>query len=322
MKQRSESQKEVRHVRVDAERAGQRVDNFLLGLLKGVPKSHVYRLLRRGEVRVNRRRVKPPYRLQFDDLVRVPPVATAKREPHQRQAGRGLRETLEASILHEDQGLMVINKPAHLAVHGGSGLSFGVIEVLRACRPDAPHLELVHRLDRETSGCLLLAKKRSALRVLHEFFRANRVQKTYLALGTGRCAGGVRTVNLPLKKNILQSGERLVKVDPKGKPSRTRFRCVEHFSGASLLEARPLTGRTHQIRVHAAHLGHPLAGDEKYGDAAFNRWMRGQGLSRLFLHAASLVLPRLEGEGKLTVSAPLPAELEAVLENLRKDVER
>jgi 23S rRNA pseudouridine955/2504/2580 synthase len=302
------------YLRVDGELAGQRIDNFLLARVKGVPRSHLYRVLRRGEVRVNKGRVRPSYRLQEGDLVRIPPLRTGE-EPPQAQPSRGELARLEQAILYEDERLIAIDKPAGLAVHGGSGLSHGVIEAMRRLRPDLTDLELVHRLDRETSGCLLLAKRRSALRSLHAALRASEVDKRYLALLVGRLPRREVAVDAPLRKNLLRGGERVVRVDPaEGKPARTVFRRLRQIGDLTLVEAQLLTGRTHQIRVHAAHLGTPIAGDEKYGDAAANRTLRAEGLKRLFLHAAALTVPR---EGKpLRIEAPLPAELAAVLASL------
>ncbi len=311
----SEGQKNgVQKVQVTPEQAGQRIDNFLLGRLKGVPKSRIYRLLRRGEVRVNRGRIKPTYRIQSGDEVRIPPVRVAETEQGAPQ--RGLVARIEAAIIYEDARLLVLNKPAGVAVHGGSGISHGVIEALRAARPNAPFLELVHRLDRETSGCLIIAKKRSALRNLHQLLREGGMEKRYLALVQGSWQGGAQMVQAPLRKNLLKGGERMVRVDPEGKSARTQFRPLTHFRGATLMEVLLDTGRTHQIRVHAAHVGHPLAGDEKYGDAAFNQRLRELGLKRLFLHAQSLSFQEPGREQEVHVSAPLSDELRAVLDTL------
>lgn len=303
----------VRILAVATEDAGQRIDNFLLRHLKGVPRSLVYRILRRGEVRVNKGRIKPEYRVRAGDQVRIPPVRTGQPAPG---PGGGAAGRLEDRIIYEDERLLVVDKPAGMAVHGGSGLSFGVIEALRAARPDARFLELVHRLDRETSGCLLIAKRRSELRMLHDLLRSGGVDKHYLALVRGRWTAGERLVELPLLKNQLRSGERIVTVDAAGKAADSRFRPLEIYPGASLVEVELGTGRTHQIRVHGAHIGHPLAGDEKYGDAEFNRRMRELGLRRLFLHAHSLGFSDPESGRAIQVSAPLPDELRAVLDRL------
>lgn len=301
-------------LRIGGELAGQRIDNFLLARVKGVPRSHLYRVLRRGEVRVNKGRVRPSYRLQEGDLVRIPPLRTGEELP-QAQPSRGELARLAQAILYEDERLIAIDKPAGLAVHGGSGLSHGVIEAMRRLRPDLVDLELVHRLDRETSGCLLLAKRRSALRALHAALRASEVDKRYLALLVGRLSRRETVVDAPLRKNLLRSGERVVRVDPvEGKPARTVFRRLRQIGDLTLVEAELLTGRTHQIRVHAAHLGKPIAGDDKYGDAEANRRLRAVGLKRLFLHATALTVPR-EGN-PLRIEAPLPPELAAVLASL------
>ncbi|MDJ0740840.1 MAG: RluA family pseudouridine synthase [Gammaproteobacteria bacterium] len=302
----------VQLVTIDEGNDGQRLDNFLLGRLKGVPRSWVYRVLRRGEVRVNKGRCRPSQRVHVGDVVRIPPLrSTPAGGP---AAPAYLIEKIENSVIYEDDQLIALNKPAGIAVHGGSGLAFGVIETLRCARPQAPYLELAHRLDRDTSGCLLLAKKRSALVGLQELQRAGRIEKRYLALLTGRIRKGSWRVDLPLRKNTLQSGERVVRVDPQGKPAATRFRVVERFAAATLVEALLETGRTHQIRVHAAAHGNPIAGDAKYGDDDANRRFRALGLNRLFLHAQSLRFDWPGRRGGLDIEAPLPAELQTVIE--------
>jgi 23S rRNA pseudouridine955/2504/2580 synthase len=296
----------VEIVVIEEDAAGQRLDNFLLSRLKGVPKSHVYRLLRKGEVRVNKGRARPEYRLETGDAVRLPPVRRSQPDAPT-PLGRLAGERLEARILHEDDRLVVLDKPSGIAVHGGSGLSHGVIEALRAARPAAPFLELVHRLDRETSGCLLIAKRRSTLRSLHALLREGQVEKRYLALVKGSWQQGqVRLEDRLLKS--LRGGERMVTVDESGKAAASVFRPVEIAAEASLLEVRIMTGRTHQIRVQAAAAGHPLAGDDRYGDRDFNRRMRAMGLNRLFLHAASVGWEEPGGEWR-SYSAPLPEEL-------------
>lgn len=302
---------QVRHLTVDDAQAGQRIDNFLATCLKDVPKSHVYRLLRKGEVRVNKGRIKPDYRLQAGDSVRIPPLRYSEARPPLPAAAAP--QWLEHRVLFEDAALLVLDKPSGMAVHGGSGQSYGVIEALRALRPNAPFLELVHRLDRETSGCLLIAKKPAMLRGLHELLRSGEVEKRYLALLQGRWQGGPRRVDMPLEKNVLQSGERMVRVSAQGKAAMSLFRPRQVFSGASLVEVVLDTGRTHQIRVHAAALGHPIAGDDKYGDADFNKLMRAHGLRRLFLHAHELSLKRPDSGELLRCTAPLPEDLERVL---------
>jgi 23S rRNA pseudouridine955/2504/2580 synthase len=304
-------------VRVDAEHAGQRIDNFLMARSKGVPRSHVYRILRRGEVRVNKGRIKPDYRLQTGDLVRIPPLHTVEpRLPGLAPESR--RRNLAGAILYEDERLLVLDKPAGLAVHGGSGLSFGLIEAMRQMRPGA-ELELVHRLDRDTSGCLLLAKRASTLRDLHRLIRENDVEKRYLALLIRPLPRPEMILDAPLLKNTLKSGERVVRVDSvQGKPARTLFRRLRRLGDMDLVEARLITGRTHQIRVHAAHLGAPVAGDEKYGDEAANKALRSLGLRRLFLHAASLNLQPAHLHEPLRIQAPLPGELQALLSRLEE----
>jgi 23S rRNA pseudouridine955/2504/2580 synthase len=301
---------------IDGDSAGQRIDNFLFTRLKGVPKSHVYRILRTGEVRVNGGRCQAQRRLEAGDVVRVPPIRIAEREDKPLPQSF-LQQRLQSRILHEDDDFLVVNKPAGMAVHGGSGVSYGVIEGLRAIRPQAKFLELVHRLDLDTSGCLLIAKKRSALRYLHELFRADReIKKTYLALLCGAWARKQLLVDAPLKKNILQSGERVVKVARDGKPAQTEFRRLRKFAGATLVEAKLLTGRTHQIRVHATSMGHPIACDERYGDEARNQEFRRLGLKRLFLHAAELAFPHPRDHRPFHIKAPLDPELQAFLDLL------
>ncbi|WP_312341057.1 23S rRNA pseudouridine(955/2504/2580) synthase RluC [Stutzerimonas nitrititolerans] len=294
----------VQMLEVSPEFAGQRIDNFLRNQLKGVPKTLIYRILRKGEVRVNKGRIKPEYKLQAGDLVRVPPLRLAERDEPAPLA-QGLLERLEAAIVYEDKALIVLNKPAGIAVHGGSGLSYGVIEALRQLRPDAKELELVHRLDRDTSGLLMVAKKRSMLRHLHQELRGDGVDKHYMALVRGRWETGKKQVNAPLLKNTLRSGERMVEVTDEGKEALTLFRVLRRFGDfATLVEARPVTGRTHQIRVHARHAGHAIAGDSKYGDEDFSREIRELGGKRLFLHAYGLKVPLPDG-GELNLEAPV-----------------
>ncbi len=306
-----------RHIPIGSENDGQRIDNFLITLLKGVPKSRIYRILRKGEVRVNKGRIRPGYRLKKGDMVRIPPIRVSCDRPPDSPAPY-LSARLAQATLYEDDGLLVINKPSGIAVHGGSGLSQGIIETLRAGRPEERFLELVHRLDRDTSGCLMVAKKRSVLRKLHELLRCDKFDKRYLALVEGEWKGGEKRVEAPLRKNMLSSGERIVRVDPQGKPAITLFRPVRRYSGATLLEATLLTGRTHQIRVHAAHVGHPIAGDAKYGSPTFNKRMRNLGLKRLFLHARTVSFELPPEDVPLEFHAPLPDELEAVLNQLEK----
>ncbi len=303
----------VRHVEIDERHAGQRLDNFLLRELKGVPKSRVYRLLRKGEVRVNGGRAGPDYRLAGGDRVRLPPVRTAPAAAA--VAGERYRWLAER-ILYEDDELLAIDKPSGLAVHSGSGIGTGLIEALRALRPEEPMLELVHRLDRETSGCLLLAKTRAALTELHRQIRAGEMDKRYLALVRGRWRGRGRRVRLALEKGQRQSGERMVRVTEEGRAAESYFLPRQLYAHESLVEIRLATGRTHQARVHAAHLGHPIGGDDKYGDREFNRELRALGLKRLFLHAAHLGFVHPRHHGKMHVEAALPADLQAVLSQL------
>jgi len=292
----------------DAE--GQRIDNFLVRTLKGVPKSHIYRILRSGEVRVNKGRVGPDVRLAIGDVVRVPPVRTAAPE---RLAKRAVARRFAPAILHEDDALIAVDKPAGLAVHGGSGIALGMIEQLRAARPDARFLELVHRLDRDTSGVLLVAKKRSALTALHAQLRDGEVDKRYIALVRGPWRDAKRTVAVPLHKYSTRDGERRVRVEETGRESTTIFRrektWSDHDPPLALLEAELETGRTHQIRVHLAHIGHALAGDDKYGDFAWNRELAKEGLKRMFLHARRMTFAHPVGGASMRVESPLPAEL-------------
>jgi 23S rRNA pseudouridine955/2504/2580 synthase len=303
----------VQSVVVGEDREGQRLDNFLAGRLKGVPKSLIYRICRTGQVRVNGRRAKPDLRLNGGDKVRIPPVRVAERDASTAPSGTQL-EHIQASIIHEDRNFLVLNKPAGIASHGGSGISHGAIELLRAARP-RDTLELAHRLDRDTSGVLVLARKRSALTALQAAIREGRVEKRYLALIEGVLPHGKLEVDAPLRKSILQGGERMVRVDPAGKASRSLFIELERHGQASLVEVRLDTGRTHQIRVHAQHIGHPLAGDDKYGDREFNRRMREYGLKRLFLHATRFEFDL--GERSYSFSAPLALELALVVDALR-----
>jgi len=302
-------------IMIEPESAGQRIDNFLLNRLKGVPRSHVYRILRTGEVRRNGGRVKAEDRLEAGDTLRIPPIRLSSPETVDIPA-EALRTRLESRILHEDEHLLVLDKPHGMAVHGGSGLRYGIIEGLRALRPEARFLELAHRLDRDTSGCLLIAKKRSALTSLHGQFRDDQVKKTYWALLGGEWARKYWRVEAPLEKNTLKSGERVVRVSREGKAAVTEFRRLSRHVGATLVEARPVTGRTHQIRVHAQVLGHPVAGDVRYGDEAQNQQFRQQGLKRLFLHALETTFIHPHTGKSLCLRAPLAAELQAFLDTL------
>ncbi len=306
----------VRMVEVDEGSAGQRIDNFLLKVLKGVPKTRIYRILRKGEVRVNKKRAKPDFRLSLGDVVRIPPVRVSDTPEPIRPADKVLKLLCD-SILYEDDGLLILNKPSGLAVHGGSGLSYGVIEGLRALRPEARFLELGHRLDRDTSGCLVIAKKRSVLRAFHTLLRDGGMDKFYLALVMGRWKGSAKGkgIDAPLRKNELKSGERIVRVSEDGKPSLSIFTPITLYKDCSLMRVKLVTGRTHQARVHAQYSGHPIAGDSKYGDENFNRVMAGRGLKRLFLHAAELHFT-LPDHGTVHVEAPLDEKLQNLLNNL------
>jgi len=301
----------VRQVNVSEDEAGQRIDNFLARYLKGVPKSHIYRILRRGEVRVNSGRIRAQYKVRTGDTVRIPPVRISESKP-----GHVPGLNLEQHVVFENPRLLVINKPPGIAVHGGSGLSYGLIEALRAERSTAPYLELGHRLDRETSGCLVIAKRRSFLRAFHEQLQQGQVKKLYLALVDGQWQGGKRTVDVALRKNQLRGGERMVNVDPEGKQAISIFRPVSVYQDASLVEVELKTGRTHQIRVHGQHIGRPLAGDEKYGDEQFNSRMRAIGLRRMLLHAQMLEFVDPYDDTVITVNSPLDANARAVLERL------
>ncbi|AYY80192.1 MULTISPECIES: 23S rRNA pseudouridine(955/2504/2580) synthase RluC [Proteus] len=308
---------QVQFVTIDGDEAGQRIDNFLLARLKGVPKSMIYRIIRKGEVRVNKGRIKPEYKLNAGDSIRIPPVRVAEKEEIAVSPKLDKVSALANCILYEDDHLMLINKPSGTAVHGGSGLSFGVIEGLRALRPEARFLELVHRLDRDTSGVLLIAKKRSALRALHEQLRLKQMQKDYLALVRGQWQSHTKVVQAPLLKNILQSGERVVKVSNEGKPSETRFKVEERFGFATLVKASPVTGRTHQIRVHTLHAGHPIAFDDRYGDRDFDAQLVGTKLNRLFLHASSLTFTHPSTGEQMRIEAPMDTSLRHCLQVLR-----
>jgi 23S rRNA pseudouridine955/2504/2580 synthase len=293
---------------VGEEAAAQRIDNFLLKRLKGVPKSHVYRVLRSGEVRVNSGRVKPDYRLQIGDRVRVPPIrlAPVKAPPKGR----------EYPVVHEDPALLVIDKPAGVAVHGGSGVSFGVIESLRASRPQAKVLELAHRLDRDTSGLLMIARKRSALVELHRMLRDGEVEKVYTAIVKGAVAKKEFDIREALHKHVTASGERRVSVQEDGKNAVTRIKTLKAGKSYSLLEVRLLTGRTHQIRVHLQHAGHPILGDDKYGDFELNRALAKQGVKRLFLHAGKLSFLHPLTRERVRLQSPLPGGMKAFADRL------
>jgi 23S rRNA pseudouridine955/2504/2580 synthase len=303
----------VRKLDIGFETAGQRVDNFLLRECKGVPKSHIYRILRSGEVRINSGRVDATYRLQEGDRVRIPPLRLGAK------AAASKPPRIDLPVLYEDEGLIAANKPAGLAVHGGSGIGYGVIEQLRAARPEAKFLELVHRLDRDTSGLLLLAKKRSVLTAMHELIRSGQMDKRYLVLVQGKWPSGKQHVKLKLQRYVTGAGERRVSVDDEGRESHTVFELERACGAYSLLRAQLKTGRTHQIRVHLAHLGFPIVGDDKYGDFDLNKRVAKQGLKRMFLHAWKLAfLHPLSGD-RLRFEAPLPPELEHFMQSLQND---
>ncbi len=300
----------VKLMEIGSETSGQRVDNFLLRQCKGVPKSHIYRILRSGEVRVNSGRVDATYRLQEGDRVRIPPLRLGAK------AAPAKPPKIDLPLLYEDEVLIAANKPAGLAVHGGSGISHGVIEQLRAARPEAKFLELVHRLDRDTSGVLLLAKKRSVLTAMHELIRSGQMDKRYLVLVQGRWPAGKQHVKLKLQRYVTGAGERRVDVDDEGKESHTVFDLERACGGCSLLRAQLKTGRTHQIRVHLAHLGFPVLGDDKYGDFELNKRLAKQGFKRMFLHAWKLAFVHPLTGARLKLEAPLPPELENFLHRL------
>ncbi|HEY8855985.1 MAG TPA: RluA family pseudouridine synthase [Rugosibacter sp.] len=304
---------------VGDEAEGQRIDNFLLHIAKGVPKSHIYRILRSGEVRVNKGRIGVEYRLKVGDVLRMPPIRVAK------MPDQTLVPAREFDMVYEDEALIIVNKPAGVAVHGGSGVSFGVIEQLRRARPQAKLLELAHRLDRETSGLLIVAKKRLALTRLHDQFREGVIAKRYLALVKGVWRNELQHVRLPLLKYLTAEGERRVSVDPTGKVSHSIVRLQKQWKkewekeNFSLVEVELKTGRTHQIRVHLAHLGFPIAGDDKYGDFSLNRTLQKTGLKRMFLHAARLDLQHPLSGDPLSLTLPLPSELQSFVEQLDRN---
>ncbi|MEZ8189348.1 23S rRNA pseudouridine(955/2504/2580) synthase RluC [Vibrio sp. 1F279] len=312
----SEIRTQVQFVDIDEDMAGQRIDNFLRNQLKNIPKSMIYRIVRKGEVRVNKKRIKAEYKLKAGDLVRIPPVTIdEKTEENVPSTKLNKVSELEQCIIYEDDHMLILNKPSGTAVHGGSGLKFGAIEALRALRPDARFLELVHRIDRDTSGILLVAKKRSALRHLQAQFREKTVQKYYFALVMGEWKNSCKVVNAPLLKNEVNS---IVRVNPNGKASETRFKVLEKFQEATLIQASPITGRTHQIRVHAQYTGHPIAWDDRYGDRRFDAYTGKVGLNRLFLHAANIKFTHPGSEEKMDISAPMERRLEKALTGLRK----
>jgi 23S rRNA pseudouridine955/2504/2580 synthase len=317
----TEARPAVRHLEVTEDQAGQRLDNFVHRELGDLPRSRIYRVIRKGEVRVNGHRAGPDTRLQAHDKIRIPPIKVRPASEVGRPSTE-LLETIRSAIVQEDDNLLVLDKPAGLAVHGGSGVSFGAIEGLRALRPGAT-LELVHRLDRDTSGVLLVAKNSTTLRTVHALLRDGGVfEKKYLALLKGKWELGRKRIDVPLRTDIRVGGERTVKADASGKPSVSDFRPVQFFGKrASLMEVEILTGRTHQIRVHALHAGHPVAGDEKYGDEEFDASMKAFGLNRMFLHSHSVSFEWPSG-GQFSVNTPLPPELAAVIDKLAANGKR
>lgn len=306
---------QVRFLTVGKEREGQRIDNFLRVELKGAPKTLVYRLLRKGEIRVNKKRVKPDYKLVAEDLIRLPPIrlsAPSEVVP----VSAGLTDHLSQAVLFENEALLVLNKPSGLAVHGGSGVNLGLIEALRQIRPKCAFLELVHRLDRDTSGCVMIAKKRSMLRFLHEQLREKKIKKFYHALVSGKWSRSQQQINVPLQREEVRSSERFVRVHPEGKASLTRFALLRRFGDfATLVEASPVTGRTHQIRVHCQFAGHAIFGDSKYADDAILEQCKKMGLRRLMLHAAELQLALPDGTS-ISVQAPYDDEMTRVVNRL------
>lgn len=303
----------VTHVVITEEEQGQRLDNFLIRRCKGVPKSHIYRILRSGEVRVNSRRVDATHRLCEGDNLRIPPMRIAERP--QNEVEEAAKQRVDLPIIYEDEAMLVIDKPEGIAVHGGSGVSFGVIEALRRQRPLAKFLELAHRLDRETSGVLLVGKKRLALTALHDMFREHGAgaDKRYLVLVKGRWMNNTQHVKLPLHKYLTEGGERRVSVAPEGKASHTVFRLLARWPDMSLLEAQLKTGRTHQIRVHLSHLGFPILGDEKYGDFALNKTLKRDGLKRMALHAWRMAFRHPLTAAPMECLAPLPESIGAYI---------
>jgi 23S rRNA pseudouridine955/2504/2580 synthase len=315
MKAKKVEQRQVSFLTVDEEHAERRLDNFLIGHFGSLPKTRIYQMIRKGEVRVNKGRIKQNYRLQTGDMVRIPPVYISPRE-NPSKPPESLSGLISDSIIYEDEYLIAINKPSNIAVHSGSNVQYGVIEILRAQRPEAHFLELVHRLDRATSGCLLIAKDHKTLRGMHDILKSGEVKKLYLALLKGRLINDLQTVDLSLSKTGLASGDKKVRVDKAGKHALTHFHLLQRFNVASLCRVELMTGRTHQIRVHAAAIDHPVAGDDKYGDWEFNRVMKKSGLKRLFLHAQTLSFQMPATGKQIELTAELPGELERCLDKL------
>jgi 23S rRNA pseudouridine955/2504/2580 synthase len=306
----------VQFIEITDSNAGQRLDNFLLSLEKGVPKSRLYRALRKGEVRVNKGRKKQTYKLQLGDTVRIPPLRVTEKTISN-TVSDFLRQQLNECVLHEDDDLLILNKPSGLAVHAGSGIEQGIIEALRIIRSELPFLELVHRLDRDTSGCLLLAKSRTALLNLQQQMIEHDINKRYLTLLKGSWGHDEKKIIAPLLKNTMSAGERMVQVNEEGKYAETLFIPLQQFVDAQLTEVVLFTGRTHQIRVHAKHIGHPLAGDDKYGQRAFNKQMKKAGLKRLFLHAWKLGITHPKTNQALNIEAPIPNTLQTLINKMK-----
>ena len=307
--------RQTESVVIDNEHAGRRIDNFLLAFLKPIPKSRIYQMLRRGEVRVNKGRIRPDYRLLPGDVIRIPPVFEQPAGIPDKPPAR-LVEMIKTCIMYEDKRLIVINKPAGLVVHAGTGSAFGVIELLRELYRQKQDLHLIHRLDKETSGCLLIAKNMMILRQVNQALKSGDVHKEYQALLQGRLHEKKITVNTPLQRHRNDYGEGQVRVDGAGKTAISKFVTVKLYRDATHVKVRIATGRTHQIRVHAGSIGHPLAGDKKYGDREFNKKMRSLGLKRMFLHANKLSVPELRNTGEHQFAAPLPADLDTVLSHI------
>lgn len=305
----------VQKVTVHVDDEGQRVDNYIQRVSGGLPKSRLYKIIRKGEVRVNGKRIKPEYRVQADDIVRLPPMYTKEKAAVGDVSPR-LQKLLNDAVIYEDDAVLVLNKPAGLAVHGGSGVNIGLIEALRQIRTQDRSLELVHRLDRDTSGCLLVAKKRSMLRRLHAAMREGHIRKHYSALVTGRWDKNIKEINAPLIKNHLASGERYVKVSKEGRRSITKFSIARANNDATLLDINLLTGRTHQIRVHTQFAGHPVVGDEKYGDSGLNAQFKARGNSRMCLHARQLSFLSPETEERITVEAPITGAMATLIDTV------
>ncbi|ORU93316.1 MAG: 23S rRNA pseudouridylate synthase [Cycloclasticus sp. symbiont of Poecilosclerida sp. N] len=311
---KTQSYDQVRYIEVDENSEGQRVDNFLMAQLKGVPKGHIYKIIRRGEVRINKGRIKNVYRLKLNDLVRIPPVTLVEKD--EIAPAKWMMQSLEQRILFEDDDLLVLNKPSGIAVHGGTANSHGVIETLRFMRKQERYLELVHRLDKATSGCLLIAKNRKMLNGLQDLLRSRNIKKTYTALLCGTIHQKSISVKAPLQKRTLGNGEHRVRVHPEGKKSETLFEKIKRYKNATLVSVSPETGRTHQIRVHAKHLGHPIAGDERYSSPAQYKKYREQGLKRLFLHASKLKFKHPLTDKVISFEAPLDEVLEGFAKQL------